>query len=605
MSRTRPRARWQEVPAVDVAVVAALTAGLRGLTDGAGKPALPDALVRLLAVRGVGAVDDAARYLKPQREHLAPPESLTDLRRAAERLASAVRAGEPILVHGDYDVDGICSTSLLTRTLRALGADVTPFIPDRKADGYDLGPAGVKKALAIGARVVLTCDCGTTALQPARDLLAAGVDLIITDHHRLGAEVPVAYAIVNPQREADIETRADRHLAAVGVAWKLALVVSELLSTELGEDARNERRALLDDQLELVALATVADVAPLVGDNRIMVAEGLKKMATPPKAGARDRRNLGLRALVRSASLDEKRLTAGRLSFVVAPRLNALGRIRKALTGVELLLADEESAALDLAAECNRANDERQQLDRSILEQAQAMLAGKDLATARGLVLYGEGWEPGVIGIVASRVVEMTHRPTFMIAVGTDGGVRTGKGSGRSIPGFDLHAALTACGDLLQKFGGHKAAAGLTIDAERIAEFAERFDAVAAAALTEEQLTPELRPDLELPIDAANEALLSAIRFMEPFGIGNPGPVLLSRGVRLRGGARKIGSDGLKLEFITSSGPREAVGWGMVGRSGDIPRDGAVDVVYRLEMNEFRGARTLQASLLDFRPTSV
>jgi len=605
VSRTRPRARWQEVPAVDGAVVAALTAGLRGLTDGAGKPALPDALVRLLAVRGVGAVDDAARYLKPQREHLAPPESLTDLRRAAERLASAVRAGEPILVHGDYDVDGICSTSLLTRTLRALGADVTPFIPDRKADGYDLGPAGVKKALAIGARVVLTCDCGTTALQPARDLLAAGVDLIITDHHRLGAEVPVAYAIVNPQREADIETRADRHLAAVGVAWKLALVVSELLSTELGEDARNERRALLDDQLELVALATVADVAPLVGDNRIMVAEGLKKMATPPKAGARDRRNLGLRALVRSASLDEKRLTAGRLSFVVAPRLNALGRIRKALTGVELLLADEESAAMDLAAECNRANDERQQLDRSILEQAQAMLAGKDLATARGLVLYGEGWEPGVIGIVASRVVEMTHRPTFMIAVGTDGGVRTGKGSGRSIPGFDLHAALTACGDLLQKFGGHKAAAGLTIDAERIAEFAERFDAVAAAALTEEQLTPELRPDLELPIDAANEALLGAIRFMEPFGIGNPGPVLLSRGVPLRGGARKIGSDGLKLEFITSSGPREAVGWGMVGRSGDIPRDGAVDVVYRLEMNEFRGARTLQASLLDFRPTSV
>ncbi len=605
MSRTRPAARWQQAPAVDPAVVTELSAGLRGLTDRAGKPALPSALVRLLAVRGMRAVDEAARYLKPQRENLTPPEALTDLRRAAERLAAAVRAREPIMVHGDYDVDGICSTSLLTRILRALGADVTPFIPDRKADGYDLGPAGVKKALEIKARVVLTCDCGTTALQPARDLRAAGVDLIITDHHRLAAEVPVAYAIVNPQREVDVDTRADRHMAAVGVAWKLALVVTELLAAERSEAEHAELRAIVDDQLELVALATVADVAPLVGDNRIMVAEGLKKMSTPPKPGAQDRRNLGLRALIRSASLDEKRLTAGRLGFVVAPRLNALGRIRQALTGVELLLASDESRAMDLAAECNRANDERQQLDRDILEQAQALLEGRDLSAARGLVLHGEGWEPGVIGIVASRVVEMTHRPTFMIAVGTDGGVRIGKGSGRSIPGFDLHAALTACGDLLQKYGGHKAAAGLTIDANRIAEFAERFNAVAAAALTDEQLIPELRPDLELPIDAANEALLGAIRFMEPFGIGNAGPVLLSRGVPLRGGARKVGSDGLKLEFITEGGPREALGWGMAARSAEIPRDGTVDVVYRLEMNEFRGARTLQASLLDLRPSSV
>lgn len=603
MSRTRPAARWRDVPAVDPALVAALSAGLRSLTDRAGKPALPESLLRLLAVRGVRVVDEAARYLKPQREHLTPPEALTDLTRAAERLAAAVRAREAILVHGDYDVDGISSTALLTIVLRALGGVVTPFIPDRKADGYDLGPAGVRKALEVGARVVLTCDCGTTALQPARDLRAAGVDLIITDHHQLSAETPVCYALVNPQREPDVATRADRHMAAVGVAWKLALVVSELLASELSEAERDERRALVDDQLELVALATVADVAPLVGDNRIMVAEGLRRMSTPPKPGARDRRNLGLRALIRSASLDEKRLTAGRLGFVVAPRLNALGRIRQALTGVDLLLATDETTAMDLAAECNRANDERQQLDRDILEQAQALLAGRDLDAARGLVLHGEGWEPGVIGIVASRVVEMTHRPTFMIAVGNDGGVRVGKGSGRSIPGFDLHAALTACGDLLQKYGGHKAAAGLTIDVRHIPEFVERFDAVAAAALTEEQLTPELRPDLELPIDAADEALLNAIRFMEPFGIGNSGPVLLSRGVSLRGGARKVGSDGLKLELLSASGPREALGWGMASRASEIPRDGRVDVVYRLEMNEFRGARTLQASLLDVRPS--
>jgi len=605
VSRTRPAARWQDVPSVDAEIVRALSSGLRQLTDGAGKPALPDALVRLLAVRGVRAVDAAARYLKPQREHLTPPEALTDLRRAAERLAAAVKSREPILVHGDYDVDGICSTALLTRILRALGGDVTPFIPDRKRDGYDLSAAGVRAALEAKAAVVLTCDCGTTALEPARALRNAGVDLIVTDHHRLAAELPVAYAFVNPQREADIETRADRHMAAVGVAWKLAVVVTELLSAERSPAEREELQQLVDDQLELVALATVADVAPLVGDNRVMVAEGLKRMSTPPKSGTRDRRNLGLRALIRSASLDEKRLTAGRLGFVVAPRLNALGRIRQALTGVELLLEQDEGRAMDLAAECNRANDERQQLDRDILTQAQSMLAGRDLDAARGIVLHGDGWEPGVIGIVASRVVELTHRPTFMIAVSNDGGVRVGKGSGRSIPGFDLHAALTACGELLQKYGGHKAAAGLTIAAENIPAFVERFDAVAAEALTDEQLIPELRPDLELNINAADESLLAAIRFMEPFGIGNAGPVLLSRGVPLRGGARKIGSDGLKLEFVAESGPREAVGWGMAGRGADIPRDGAVDVVYRLEMNEYRGARTLQASLLDLRPTSV
>lgn len=605
VSRTRPPARWQQVPDADAAVVAALRTGLQALTDRAGKPALPEALLKLLAVRGVRAVDDAARFLKPQREHLTPPDALTDLRRAAERLAAAIRADEHILVHGDYDVDGISSTALLTKMIRALGGLVTPFIPDRKADGYDLSAAGVRKAIEVGAKVVLTCDCGTTALQPARDLKAAGVDLIITDHHRLAAEAPVAYALVNPQRESDVETRADRHMAAVGVAWKLSQVLVEIVTADAPDSQKNAMRDLLDDQLELVALATVADVAPLVGDNRIMVAEGLKRMSAVPPAGARDRRNLGLRSLIRSASLDEKRLTAGRLGFVVAPRLNALGRIRHALVGVELLLEEDESRALDLAAECNRANDERQQLDRRILEEARGLLAGRDLDAARGIVLWGEGWEPGVIGIVASRVVEMTHRPTFMIAIHHDGTQRIGKGSGRSVPGFDLHAALTACGDLLEKYGGHKAAAGLTIKPENIPAFAERFNAAAAAALTEEQLTPQLKPDLEVPLDAADEAFVHALRFLEPFGIGNAGPVLLSRGVPLRGGARKIGSDGLKLEFAGAGELKEAVAWGMAGRASEIVKDGAIDMVYRLEMNEFRGKSTLQAALLDMRPTSV
>jgi single-stranded-DNA-specific exonuclease len=576
MQRTRPAARWRAVPEADAAVESALRTGLRALTDKAGKPALPDALVRLLAVRGIHVVDDAARFLIPQRAHLTPPDALTDLRRAAERLAEAVHRRERVLVHGDYDVDGICSTALLTKVLRGLGGDVLPFIPDRRRDGYDLGPAGVRAAVEGGAALVLTCDCGTTALEAARELARQGIALIVTDHHRPKAELPECYALVNPQREADVETRGDRHCAAVGIAWKLAQVVTDLVTADWAEAERAAALARVDDQLELVALATVADVAALVGDNRVLVAEGLRRMR-PPAAGAPDRRNLGLRALIRSAGLDDKRITAGRLGYVVAPRLNALGRIRHALLGVDLLLAEDEGRAMDIAVECNRANDERQALDRRILEEAQRLLAGRDLEAARGLVLHGEGWEPGVIGIVASRVVELTHRPTFLIAVTNDGGVRVGKGSGRSIPGFDLHAALTSCGDLLERFGGHRAAAGLTIAPSSIGEFAERFDAAAAAALSEEQLIPELKPDLELPIDAADEALL--------------------------GGPRKIGSDGLKLEVASERGPREAVGWSLAARAAEIGRDAQVDLVYRLEMNEYRNARTLQANILDVRPT--
>ncbi|HRN54186.1 MAG TPA: DHH family phosphoesterase, partial [Gemmatimonadaceae bacterium] len=361
MSRSRPAARWREVPVVDEAAVAALLTEMQAAhaqrvaqaRPGRSVPAMfPAEVARLLVQRGVHRLDDARRLLAPSLEQLTPPESLTDLPRAAERLAEALRRRERILVHGDYDVDGICSTALLTRMLRAMGGDVLYFIPDRHLDGYDLGPAGVRAAKEDAARLVLTCDCGTTALAAARELARQGIDLIVTDHHRPQAELPEAIAVVNPQREPDIATRGDRALAAVGVAWKLMAALLTLRAGDVSEAERESLAALLDAQLELVALATVADVAALVGDNRVFVAEGLKRMSSAPAAGAPDRRNLGLRALIRSAGLDDKRLTAGRLGFVVAPRLNAVGRIRHAMRGVELLLAEDEASAMDLAAEC-------------------------------------------------------------------------------------------------------------------------------------------------------------------------------------------------------------------------------------------------------------
>jgi len=559
-------------------VVARLVAGLQPDGSRAGQTALPTAICELLAARGIHSIDSAKRFLRPGLEQIEAPEAIADLARAADRLAHAVRAGEMILVHGDYDVDGICSTTLMTRALRALGARVTPFIPDRLKDGYDLSAAGVAAAERSSARVVLTCDCGTTAVEPARALRAAGIDLIISDHHLPGHALPEAFALVNPRR-ADCPS-ADKDLAAVGVAYKLALAVT----ARLQGDAR-----VVHDMLDLVALATIADVAPLRGENRILVRHGLKRL--------NETSNLGLKSLIRAARLDGKPLTAGRVGFTLAPRLNALGRLRQAIRGVELLLAESESTANAIARECEELNETRQGMDRRILEEALGRIDAMDLDATYGIVLDSTEWHAGVIGIVASRVVERTGRPAMMIAV-QDG---VGKGSGRSISAFDLHEALQACTDLLVKHGGHRAAAGLTIEPARIGAFAERFNAVARERLTPEDLVPELRTDLELPLDAADESLERALRHLEPFGVGNPGPVFVARGVRIVGGPRKVGADGLKMQLGTSRGAIDGVGWGLAARAGEIRSGDVVDIAYKLDVNEYQGARTLQAVLQDFR----
>jgi single-stranded-DNA-specific exonuclease len=390
--------------------------------------------------------------------------------------------------------------------------------------------------------------------------------------------------VLNPRRADD--TSPDKDLAAVGVAFKLALALTRAMGG-------NENVVL--NMLDLVALATVADVAPLRGENRVFVRRGLPLIA--------DSKSPGLRALVRAAGLDTKEITAGRVGFILAPRLNALGRIGRALDGVRLLLAEREDECNQLARLCEELNRERQELDRSILDEAMRRVGQLDLDTEWGLVLHGEGWHPGVIGIVASRVVEQTGRPAMLIAV-HDG---IGKGSGRSIPAFDLHAALQACDDLLIKHGGHRAAAGLTIDAAQLDAFAERFNAVARAQLTAMDLVPELKVDLALPLDEASDDLEKVLRHLEPCGIGNPGPVFSARGVEMISGPHKIGTDGVKLMLRTARGPMEAVGWGHAHRAGELvaSRGGTLEIAYKLDRNEFRGASTLQAVLLDFRVEEV
>jgi single-stranded-DNA-specific exonuclease len=427
----------------------------------------------------------------------------------------------------------------------------------------------------------VTCDCGTTAVKPVARLCRAGIDVIVTDHHlpALGGELPDCISVLNPKRSGC--EYPDKDLAAVGVAFKLALALAKALG-------KNEN--VVWAMLDLVALATVADVAPLRGENRVFVRYGLKMLA--------ETRNVGLRALVRAAGLDGKAITAGRIGFILAPRLNAAGRLGHAIRGVELLMSENEHEANVIARELEELNYKRQELDRWTLDQARERVVAMDLDDTFGIVLADEAWHPGVIGIVASRLVEEFGRPTVLIALDGD----QGKGSGRSIPKFDLHGGLAECRDLLLRFGGHRAAAGVTVDRDNVERFAVRFNEVARSLLTPEDLVPEVRVDLEVSIDGMDEKLESLFRHFEPFGIGNPTPVLLARNVTVSKPPRAIGRDGVKIILDTGTGSLEALGWGLAHRAAEFQPGACVDVAFRLEKDEYRGESRLQARIADIRP---
>jgi single-stranded-DNA-specific exonuclease len=544
---------------------------------------LPEIVCRLLLIRGYVSAEDAKLFLRPKLDRLHDPFAFLSMDKAVDRLARAVRDEELVFIHGDYDVDGICSTTLLTRTIRGLGGKAMPFIPRRIEDGYDLSDAGVDAAMAAEAKVVVTCDCGTSAVSPVARLCRAGIDVIVTDHHLPGGELPDCLAVLNPKRTGC--GYPDKDLAAVGVAFKLALA----LAGALGKN-NNFVWAMMD----LVALATVADVAPLRGENRVFVRYGLKMLA--------ETRNIGMRALIRAAGLDGKQLTAGRIGFILAPRLNAAGRLGHAIRGVELLMSEDEHAANAIARELEELNYKRQEIDRATLEQArERVLQQLDLDEVFGIVLADETWHPGVIGIVASRLVEEFGRPTILIALSGD----QGKGSGRSISKFDLHGALGQSREYLLRYGGHRMAAGVTVARDQVTDFAARFNEVARSLLSADDLVPEIRVDLEVSIDGMDQKIESLFRHFEPFGIGNPAPVLLARNVTIARPPRPVGQDGLKLVLDTGTGSLEAIGWGFAPRVAEfqLQPGSKIDVAFRLERDEYRGESYLQARIADIRPS--
>jgi single-stranded-DNA-specific exonuclease len=372
----------------------------------------------------------------------------------------------------------------------------------------------------------------------------------------------------------------DKDLAAAGVVFKLALALARRLG---GADGP------IFSMLDLVALATVADVAPLRGENRVFTRYGLRLLADSP--------TVGMRALVRAVGLEGKAITAGRAGFILAPRLNAVGRIGHAMRGLELLLTTDEAEAGRLARELDDLNRERQDLDRGTLAEARRRLEGIDLEGKYSIVLADDNWHPGVIGIVASRLVEELGRPTVLVALSGE----EGRGSGRSIPAFDLHSGLSACADLLVRYGGHRAAAGVTVSRSRVDEFAARFEQVARSRLNPDDLLSEVRIDLELPIDEVTADLERYLRHFEPFGVGNPSPALLARAVHLNGPPRPVAQDGLKLRLVCRSRDLDAVAWGSAHRVSELETGGPVDLVFRVERDEWQGYSRIQAKVADFK----
>jgi single-stranded-DNA-specific exonuclease len=560
--------RWEVAAEPPGAVVQALAAALQ----------VPPTLARLLAQRGYDDAEAAKRFLRPSLGSLSDPLDLPGMPEAVEAVVAAVRAGTTVLVHGDYDVDGQCGTALLTRALRAAGATVVPFIPNRMRDGYDLGPAGLAAARAAGAGLILTCDCGTTARATIAEANAAGIRVVVTDHHVPGA-LPAADAVVNPRRGDPEAPWAD--LCGTGVAFKLVQALVPALGLP-----ENLPLHLLD----LVAVATVADVVPLTAENRVLVRYGLRKL--------QETRWEGLRALIQVAGLGDKPVRAGHVAFVLGPRLNAAGRIGEAMDGLALLLSDDPADALDRARRLDTQNAQRQELDQRIVQEALDVIERDvDLERQYGLVLASDTWHPGVIGIVASRVVERYARPTMLVAFEGD----LGKGSGRSIPGFDLHAALEACAPHLERFGGHRMAAGVTVRRGSLEGFREAFNRVARERLAPEDLVPRRRIDAVVRLDELTLDLERLLRHLEPCGAGNPTPVFGVTGVAVRE-ARPVGGNHLRLLLEDAAGRIPAIGFDWADRVDPAWWRAPVDVAFQLQQNEWRGDVSLQARIVEVRP---
>jgi single-stranded-DNA-specific exonuclease len=561
---------WEAV-SVDDAAASSLAAaiGVRPLT------------ARILLGRGIGEAGRAARFLAPRLADLRPPEGIADLGRALERLTAALAAGETIGVFGDYDVDGVTTAAVLATTLRAFagtsGAKVVPRCASREA-GYGLGPDDVARFVADGCRVLVTGDCGTSDHEALLACRAGGIDAIVIDHHQIPDGESAAFALINPHRSED--TFPFKGLASCGLAFYLAASLrSRLRDANPSFDPR--------DLLDLVALGTIADVVPLTDENRILVANGLRILTA--------RKRPGLDALATAAEIEGRALTAHDVGFRLAPRLNAAGRLGEAQLALDLLLATDAEAATRLAAELEDKNKERQRIQEIVW--AEALAATTDHETAPALVLGAEGWHPGVVGIIAARLVDKFARPAVVVGF-RDG---QGRGSARTVPGFDLFAALSRCAEHLTRFGGHAAAAGMSVPATGLDQFRRAFVAAISEQASGRTIAPT-RVDAVVGLGELDVSFAEELSRLEPFGAANAEPLFALTGLKTQA-TRRVGKGHLQLTLADRGSISEAIAFGMADRD---PGSGAsLDVLATAELDTFRGARRARLKVRQLFPHPV
>ena len=538
---------------------------------------------RLLCIRGLGDLEKARRFLSPSLDDLHDPFALAGMRAAVDRILGAIERRERIAIHGDYDVDGVTSTVILRRALELLGADVTHFIPERLRDGYGLQPASLDRLNADGVRLVISVDCGIRGVEAALHARALGLDLIITDHHEPDEALPDACAVINPKRHDC--TYPDKNLAGVGVALKLV----QALCANAG------RTAWLPAFVKVAAIGTLADVVPLTGENRVIAKLGLAMLSKGPH-------KVGLRSLLDVCGLTGKEIDSYHIGFVLGPRVNAAGRMSTPDIAARLLLASDEALvdeARALAEQLNTENVRRQQEEAEIVAQARkAVETDLEVGSRTVIVVAGEGWHRGVIGIVASKLVDAFHRPAIVLS--TDGDVA--HGSCRSIPSFNMLGALESCAGLMQKFGGHKQAAGLTIDTARIRELRARVNDFADGCLGPDDLRPRLWIDGALAFRSITEQVASEMGRLAPFGAGNPNPVFHASRVEVIDGPRRVKDRHLKMAFRQDGRVMRGIAWRASEREAFVTEHrGAIDLAFSLEQDVWNGERYLQLSVADFK----
>ena len=534
-------------------------------------------LANILWNRGICTKEAAEVFLQPEKQPFYDPFLMKDMDKAVDRIIAAIDGEEKIVVYGDYDVDGMTATTLLVHNLKALGANVGFYIPHREKEGYGFNLPALQSIAEDGAKLLVSVDCGIASVDDVAAMVGR-LDIIVTDHHLPGEQLPPALAVVNPHREDC--PYPDKNLAGVGVAFKLCQA--------LWQEMHGQRYA---QDLEIVALGTVADIVPLLGENRKIVAAGLKRMRKSSFAG--------MRALVEVSDIRDEELNTGHVGFRLAPRLNAAGRIGSARKGVELLLTKDEAEAESLAMELDMLNSQRQTIEQEILAKAEAELKGEDVTNLPAIVVAGENWNPGVIGIVASRLVDKYYKPTIVFSKQADG---ICKGSCRSIEGLHMYEALKACQQHILQFGGHSQAAGLSVAESELKAFKEAFAAVAEATLTPEDYVPKVKVEMELAPEEITFDLIDELAKLEPFGMKNPKPLF---GVReIRGTAPQvIGKEGQHLRFQVGSAkaPVTALFWNRSDYAGIINSE-VIDMVYSPAINEWQGNRSLQCMVDSIAP---